>query len=122
MGYMQDSYKSSEPSSSPQDGETEENIVGEYQPRKLPVEKVLQSVGASPPDEPDYEKLFLRDAIRRTHDEELAALASLAMIRSGSDGRSRLLADFGVDNTSHLKKPKETLEQIISESEGREKK
>lgn len=119
---MQDSYKSSESSSGPQDGETEENIVGEYQPRKLPVEKVLKSVEANPLDEPDYEELFLRDAIRRTHDEELAALASLAMIRSGSDGRGRLLADFGVDNTSHLKKPKETLEQIISEADGRKEK
>lgn len=119
---MQDSYKSSEPSSSPQDGETEENIVGEYQPRKLPVEKVLKSVEANPLDEPDYEKLFLRDAIRRTHDEELAALASLAVIRSGSDGHGRMLADLGTDHISHLKKPKETLEQIINEAEGRKKK
>ena len=121
MGYMQDSYKSSEPSSGPRDGETEENIIGEYQPRKLPVEKVLKSVGANPPDEPDYEELFLRDAIRRAHDEELAALASLAVIRSGSNGR-RMLTDSGTDHISHLKKQKETLEQIISESEGRTEK
>ena len=115
---MQDSYKSSEPSSSPQDGETEENIVGEYRAPKVPVEKVLESVEANPLDEPDYEKLFLRDAIRRAQDEELAALASLAVIRSGSDGHGRMLIDFGTDHISHLKKPKESLEQIISESKG----
>lgn len=119
---MQDSYKSSESSSSSQDGETEESIVGEYRAPKAPPEALLKGVTAYMSDEPDYEKLFVRDAIRRTHDEELAALASLAMIRSGSDERGRLLTDFGVENTSHLKKPKETLEQIIRESEGRKKK
>lgn len=117
---MEDSYKSSEAFPRPQDGEITKDSAGEYgeyQPRKLPVEKILKGVGANPPDEPDYEKLFVRDAIRRAQDEELAALASLAVIRSGSDGRSQMLTDFGTENTGHLKKPKETLEQIISELE-----
>ena len=116
---MQDSYKSSEPSLRPQGEETEEKIVGEYRMPTPPAEPLPIPANGAPltPDEPDYEKLFVRDAIRRTHDEELAALASLAMIRSGSDGRGQMLTDLGAENTSHLKKPKETLEQIISEAD-----
>ena len=118
---MQDSYKSSESSPGPQ-GEEATKGTGIYQPQKPPAEASAKGGEENTPDEPDYEGLFVRDAIRRAHDEELAALASLAMIRSGTDGRGQMLTDFGPENTGHLKKPKETLEQIISESEGREKK
>ena len=122
MVFMEDSYKSSEPSLRRQDGETEKNIVREYRPRKIPAQSHSKDEASYTLDEPDYAKLFVRDAIRRARDEELAALASLAMIRSGSDERDRILADPGPENTGHLKKPKETLEQIISESEGQEEK
>ena len=115
MGYMQDSYKSSELSPRPQGGEITKD-TGIYQPQK-PTEASAKGGEAYMPDEPDYEKLFVRDAIRRTRDEELAALASLAMIRSGSDEHSQMLTDPGPENTSHLKKPEETLAKIISELE-----
>ena len=118
---MQDSYKRSESSPDSQGGETTKD-AGIYQPQKPPAEASAKGGEENAPDEPDYEELFVRDAIRRAQDEELAALANLAMIRSGSDGRGQMLTDFGVENTGHLKKPKETLEQIIRESEGRGKK
>ena len=119
---MEDSYKSSEPSLRRQDGETEKNIVGEYRPRKMPAQPQSKGEASYTPDEPDYAKLFVRDAIRRARDEELAALASLAMIRSGSGEHSRMLTDSGTEQMPHSKKPKETLEQIIRESEGRREK
>ena len=116
---MQDSFKSSESSPRPQDGEITKD-AGIYQPQKpAAAEAPSKSGEANLPDEPDYEELFLRDAIRRAQDEELAALASLAMIRSGSGEHSRMLTDSGTEQMPHSKKPKETLEQIIRESEGR---
>lgn len=45
-------------------------------------------------EEVDVEALFMQDAIRRAHDEELAALASLALIRSGMNERDQMLAYF----------------------------
>ena len=115
---MQDSYKSSEPSPGPQGEETTKG-TGIYQPQKPPPAETSAKGGEeNTPDEPDYEELFVRDAIRRAQDEELAALASLAMIRSGSGERSWMLTDSDTERMPHSKKPKETLEQIIRESEG----
>lgn len=119
---MQDSYKSSESAPRPQDGETAEE-AGIYQPQKpVTAEAPPKGGEANASDEPDYEGLFMRDAIRRAKDEELAALASLAMIRSGSGDHSRMLTDSGTERMPHSQKPKETLEQIIRESEGGGKK
>ena len=39
----------------------------------------------------DYESRFMKDALQRAHDRELAALANLALIRSNSDERNMLL-------------------------------
>ena len=114
---MEDSYTSSELSPRPQDGEIIKSSFEEYLARKQPADSLSNGAGANPPDEPDYEELFVRDAIQRAHDEELAALASLAVIRSGADERSRMLTDLGAENTGHLKKPEETLARIISELE-----
>ena len=121
MDYMQDSYKSSESSLRPQDEETPKG-AGIYQPQKPPAEASAKGGEENAPDEPDYEELFVRDAIRRAQDEELAALASLAMIRSGTGERSQIRTDSGPERMPHSKKPKETLEQIIRESEGPGKK
>ena len=118
---MQDSYKRSESSPDSQGEETTKD-AGIYQPQKPPAEASAKGGEENTPDEPDYEGLFVRDAIRRAQDEELAALASLAVIRSGSDGRGQILSERSTDHTSHLKKPEETLEQIISEAEWQGKK
>ena len=54
--------------------------------------------------ERDYEAEFLADAARRAHDEELAALANLALIRSdmANLGRHRR-ADGGMDMDARLR-------------------
>ena len=114
---MQDSYKSSELSPHPQDEEITKD-AGIYQPQKPPAETSAKGGEAYMPDEPDYEELFVRDAIRRAQDEELAALASLAMIRSGSDERSQMLTGLSMENIRHSKEAGETLKEIINGSEG----
>ena len=92
--------------------------AGIYQPQKpAAAEAPSKSGEANSPDEPDYEGLFMRDAIRRAQDEELAALASLAMIRSGSDERGQIPMDPGAGRMPNSSMPKETLEQIISEAD-----
>ena len=54
----------------------------------------LKALGGSfVQDKKDYEALFMKDARQRAHDAELAALASLAIIRSSnSRERSSMLA------------------------------
>ncbi len=39
----------------------------------------------------NYESRFMKDAMQRAHDRELAALANLALIRSNTDERNMLL-------------------------------
>ena len=48
-------------------------------------------------DEKDYEARFMKDAFQRAHDRELAALASLALIRSERDERRKLLAELELE-------------------------
>ena len=54
-----------------------------------------------PEEDTDYEALFMKDARQRAHDAELAALASLALIRSNRDERDQLVfnleREFGID-------------------------
>ena len=50
-----------------------------------------------PDEEADYEALFLKDAKQRAHDAELAALASLALIRSSRGERDHMLFDVERD-------------------------
>ena len=48
-------------------------------------------------DDEDYEARFMKDAFQRAHDRELAALASLALIRSERDERRMLLAKLELE-------------------------
>ena len=50
-------------------------------------------------DDKDYEARFMKDAIQRAHDRELAALASLALIRSERDEQRMLLAKLELEQT-----------------------
>ena len=119
---MEDSFTRSDLSSHPQDGERIKNSFEEYLARKQPEDDSAKGTGANPPDEPDYEELFVRDAVRRAQDEELAALASLAVIRSGSDERSRMFTDLRMERIRRAEGAGETLKRIIGESEGRKEK
>lgn len=55
----------------------------------------IETVMSGGESQRDPEAGFLADAVRRAHDEELAALASLALIRSGMAQRGRQSGERG---------------------------
>ena len=63
----------------------------------------------------DYEELFMKDALHRAHDRELAALASLALIRSNTSERNMLLMSLERDQAMSPREVNRRLKTAESE-------
>ena len=73
------------------------------------------------PDD-DYEARFMKDAIQRAHDRELAALASLALIRSERDERRMLLAELELEQAMSPREVNRRLRAAEEEEQSKPKK
>ena len=73
------------------------------------------------PDEKDYEARFMKDAFQRAHDRELAALASLALIRSERDERRMLLAKLELDQAMSPREVNRRLRAAEEEEQAKSK-
>ena len=73
-------------------------------------------------DGEDYEARFMKDAFQRAHDRELAALASLALIRSERDERRMLLAKLELEQAMSPREVKRRLRAAEEEEQAKSKK